>query len=429
MSNQMQFRSSGRPLALLGALLCLSLTGGTALAQAKPEGEKPKAQPAETKPAGPAEKEAPKPDKSYRLQPGDEISVTVSPQKEYNGEGVILPDGTLSLKKVGEIKAAGMTRQQLAAHIQKILNEDLVDPEVTVGITKLVVPERPEPPKPLKVTVVGAVVKPGAIEVDRGTLLAKAIDLAGGTKDDADLKEILILHADKTKTIVDLSSQELLQDPRHNFVLEEGDAIRVAAVPPVEKKFVRISGAVAKPARYELPKEGLLLDELIERAGKMPITADPRHLELRRKGEPVQILDLEALTKKGTTVQLQVDDLVHIPEFANTVLLVGAIQNPGLLPLPKEGTTIREFFRSPVAASALDPQRVELRSVQIQREGQEAIQVDLMEALKKEDSKHNVELKSGDVVFMKGKMQKDSLGGALRVIPYIGVLSSLFGLF
>src|SRR4051812_18626230 len=45
---------------------------------------------------------------AYKLRPGDEISLSVSPQRSYDCTGVLLPDGMLYLKNVGAMRAAGL---------------------------------------------------------------------------------------------------------------------------------------------------------------------------------------------------------------------------------------------------------------------------------------------------------------------------------
>ena len=72
-------------------LAALVLAGGTARAQEKP-----------TEAGGPAVKVA----DTYRLQPGDELTITVLPRMEYGGPAPISPDGYIYVKGVPPIKAA-----------------------------------------------------------------------------------------------------------------------------------------------------------------------------------------------------------------------------------------------------------------------------------------------------------------------------------
>src|SRR4051812_39105379 len=108
-----------------------------------------------------------KPEGVYRLQPGDKLQITVTPQKEYDCDGVILPDGMLYLKIMREgIKAAGMTIPELSEIVRKALDVELVSPMVTAAVTEMAPPPKEKELDPGKVTVVGAVSKTGALPLE-----------------------------------------------------------------------------------------------------------------------------------------------------------------------------------------------------------------------------------------------------------------------
>jgi hypothetical protein len=124
---------------LLAALLC-SAAPVYSQEQA-PAGEKPQEKPAEKRSDGP-----------YRLRPGDEVTVSVLPQKTYSsGPSEILPDGSLYLQFVGKIQADGMTVDDLKARVEKALKEvhRLRSPSVVI-IPKQAPPPPPEVEKPVK---------------------------------------------------------------------------------------------------------------------------------------------------------------------------------------------------------------------------------------------------------------------------------------
>src|SRR5688572_14364891 len=87
----------------------------------------------------------------YRLQAGDEISLEVSPQKTYSSAGIILPDGFVFLRKVGKLRAAGRSLDELTADIRKVLEQDLNEPEVLVTLTKMAPPPPPPMTEPVKI--------------------------------------------------------------------------------------------------------------------------------------------------------------------------------------------------------------------------------------------------------------------------------------
>ena len=226
---------------------------------------------------------APRQDAEYRLKPGDEILIFVTPQTEYNDGGEILPDGTLFLKSLGKVRAAGMTVDALLKLYKTELDKELVNPTVSARFKPAPPPVKEpmppkEPEKPGIVTVTGAVLKPGAVPfekflktdkpdakpVEQGLRVRRAIDLAGGPDKDADLTKVTILHPNLTSTIVNLSKPELVRDEAHNLLLKDGDSVEIARLPEKSKQVVRIRGEVQKAGEYELGESGMTLLDLID---------------------------------------------------------------------------------------------------------------------------------------------------------------------
>src|SRR5579864_6061948 len=99
------FLPGALPRLLLGVLAALAALPSRAVdgSAAAPQSPPAEIQPARGSQQGP-----------YRFHAGDEIEVSVNPQKEYDCSGIILPDGMLYLKNIGGIKAQGLTIPELA---------------------------------------------------------------------------------------------------------------------------------------------------------------------------------------------------------------------------------------------------------------------------------------------------------------------------
>jgi len=379
--------------------------------------------------------EAAKPVESYRLGIGDEVEVTVSPTKRFDCVGAVLPDGTLRLK-IGKFKALGLTIDELEEQIKKKLEDELDDPDVTVGVKPAPPPppkiEKPEKPmKPLTVTVVGAVTKPGEYELEPGLRVRKVLDRAGGTLKDADLANVLIIHSDLTKTIVDLSTEEQVLSPAHNLLLKSGDSIDVRAVPAKIKvmETVSIGGQVLNADVYEL-KPQMTIDNLIVAAGKVTPLADLENVQFRRSGEAIRTINLVEQYKLGLNgkVFLKNGDEVFIPELKNVVYVIGMVAKGG----PKgyvPGQTVREFFISgnQDVAQSLNPALVNLGEVEFIRYGEKPVKIDIRAIIKDEKNKGNVQLATGDIIFLPPVKQKGR--GFLDYLGQLGPLSFLFGGF
>jgi polysaccharide biosynthesis/export protein len=429
-----------RPLARLSAVLFALSSFAPALAEEKKPAD-PK--PAEKKaPAKPAKSEKPEqPSAQYKLGPGDELAVTVSPQTGYDCAGIVLPDGLLYLKNVGEVRAGGMTVPELRIHIRKVLEDEpgLLDPEVAVLITRLRPPDAVPAPKIGKITVVGAVLRAGPIDLEEGLRARKALDLAGGTTKDADLGKVKIIHTDQSVNEVDLSRVERLSDPAQNRILRDGDSIEVPALPVIERVpgYVRIEGQVLVPGRYLLKPEIATLTDLIVVAGKLTLLADLGRIEYRKAGGQKQSIDLFKQQDLGLDGQIPLEpgDEVFIHKYKDTVVLVGAIPNAGLHPV-KPGQKLQDFITQPSVVAAANPAQSNLEDVRLMR-GQETIKVDLRDILGgkgkgrgrgkgKTESKDDIVLQSGDVLYFPEK-KEPGVPGITKFTQFLGPLGYLIG--
>lgn len=369
--------------------------------------------------------------KRYLLGPGDELTIIVTPQKTYNATVTVDEDGFIKAAGIGKIRATGKTVDDLEKQIQELLNRDLVDPEVLVTVSKRrAVPEVKVTP-PGKVTIVGAVAGARELEIEPdGLRVRKALDRAGGTSKDADLKAITIFHKNLTRTIVDLSTDDQVRNPAHNILLVDGDSVEVKAIPMApekDKPMVEIRGAVVTPQRMEF-KSQMTLEDLIILGGKLTFVADTEKVELRRMGESLRVVNLEAQYKMGYAgrVLLEPGDAVFVPEHKNRILMIGGNPNPGPRAL-KPGQKLYQMLRE-TEPGVLNPAIIDLEKVEVVRNGaMEPIRVNLLEVLRSKRKKEfvDVELQNGDIVFLPPKVQKNSRG----LSDYFGAASSLGFLF
>lgn len=174
--------------------------------------------------------------RDYRLRPGDQIAVSISPQKEYDVDAIVLPDGSAFLRNIGTIRAGGKKLSEIEADITRLLEGELVNYKVTVTLLRLA-PEPPPPPKPRRfITVAGAVASPGQIEYEDGLNIRRALVLAGGLVREADPRGIRVYpRPEGAKTAqappvrkADASPSELFpNDPRKDLI-QPGGYIPVA---------------------------------------------------------------------------------------------------------------------------------------------------------------------------------------------------------
>lgn len=160
---------------------------------------------------------------NYRVKVGDKLSVRFLHQPELNELSLVVrPDGMITLQIVDEIRAQGLTAQELKKVIEKAYSEVLLEPVVTVSLLEFVAP---------RVFVSGQVTKPGSYDLRNGQTVWQAVTLAGGFTRDAHRK--MVLHArpvgERTLkvTVIDLNQLVATDSKGQDITLEDGDYVFV----------------------------------------------------------------------------------------------------------------------------------------------------------------------------------------------------------
>lgn len=160
----------------------------------------------------------------YYMRPGDELNIVVTQQQDLGNSStnqspfVVRPDGNVSFPLVGEIHAEGMTVSQFTDVLQQGLARYIVNPDVSVNISKL---------GRVRVYVFGEVRKPGAVELEKGHTVIDAIGAAQGFTRDTAKKKIFLIHQDQPKSLIPINLNNMLKtgDMSQNVTLREGDIL------------------------------------------------------------------------------------------------------------------------------------------------------------------------------------------------------------
>ena len=128
----------------------------------------------------------------YRIQPGDQLAITVLEDETLNRTTLVLPDGSISVPLAGTVNAAGRSVDAVESAIaDRLASNFAVRPSVFVSVTSV-----SETGLTFPIYVVGQVGGPGQIEVEAGTTLLQAIALAGGLDRFAATKRIQLRRND-----------------------------------------------------------------------------------------------------------------------------------------------------------------------------------------------------------------------------------------
>lgn len=180
-----------------------------------PQEEKPKEQPPESEEASPAA--APVDPRTYVIGVQDVISVRVWRERDLSGDFVVRPDGRISLPLAGEIEADGATPNQLKTRIVEALSNYMNRPEVTLEVRRV---------NSKRFFISGEINRPGAFTIISPITVLEAISNAGGLKDFANSKKIVIMRGSER---LKFNYKEVIKgkNMEQNIFLQPGDHIIV----------------------------------------------------------------------------------------------------------------------------------------------------------------------------------------------------------
>ena len=176
----------------------------------------------------------------YLLGPGDVLELKLFDAPELSGSLEVLNDGSVALPLVGSVGVSGLTLQQASEGIKQLLGSQLLRPELQLRVVR---------PRPIRVSVVGAVERPGlyslstteAVQTEGGPTtsisglptVVDVIQKAGGITQQADLRSVqLQRRLPGTPTRYKRARLNLLElllegDQQQNPFLFDGDTIKI----------------------------------------------------------------------------------------------------------------------------------------------------------------------------------------------------------
>jgi len=157
----------------------------------------------------------------YVIGPEDQLSVVFYRDKDMSADVVVRPDGKISLPLLNDIQASGLTPDQLRAKVSQEAKRFVQDPNATVVVRQI---------NSRKVFITGAVEKPGTYPLIGPTTVLQLIATAGGVKEYADSKKIIIIRKDgATQSTFNFNYKEVIsrKNMPQNIELRPGDTIVV----------------------------------------------------------------------------------------------------------------------------------------------------------------------------------------------------------
>lgn len=201
----------------------------------------------------------------YRLGPGDRLRMSVFKVEGYAADVEVLSDGTINLPRLGSVPVWGLSLDEARRRITSGYSRYLRRPLVYLDLIA---------PRPVRVTLVGEVQKPGFYSLDQrnsgavlqsagtgleGTpvqsagwpTLVDAVQRAGGITARADLSDIVLVRSSVVAGAAPLEFRfdylSVIMDGGRavNPLLVDGDMIRVAQAQGIQPNEVLIKSAAS----------------------------------------------------------------------------------------------------------------------------------------------------------------------------------------
>jgi polysaccharide export outer membrane protein len=158
---------------------------------------------------------------AYKIGPQDVLEISVFKVEELSRSVQVADVGTVNLPLVGEVQAAGRTARELELDLAKKLGAKyLQSPQVTVYVKEF---------NSRRVTIDGAVKKPGVYPIRGKTTLVQFIATAEGLTELADNSSIAVFRTtDGKRSVARFDVDEIRDGKAADPVIQEGDVIVVS---------------------------------------------------------------------------------------------------------------------------------------------------------------------------------------------------------
>ena len=205
----------------------------------------------------------------YVVGAGDTLAINLWGGITQSLSRVVDRDGHILLPEAGSLQVAGLSLQRAESVIGEALKQQYRDAKVSVTVSRL---------HSVRVYVVGDVQRPGGYDISSLATPVSALYAAGGPTSVGSLRTLHHYRGEQLVEDIDLYDFLLHGVRKGSARFESGDTL---LVPPAGPQ-VAVSGAVKRPAIYELKAGESSLASLLEDAGGTTVAASLAHITIER---------------------------------------------------------------------------------------------------------------------------------------------------
>ncbi|MBI2213554.1 MAG: polysaccharide biosynthesis/export family protein [Acidobacteria bacterium] len=247
----------------------------------------------------------------YRIGPKDLVEIKVYEAPELNGERRVADNGSISMPLLGEVSISGLTAVEARDRISALLTSKYVQ-RANVSVIVKDFSNKP-------ITVIGAVAKPGTLNVSGRFTLLQAISAAGGLTASAGRKIYVLRSSDNgLSDTLEVRTSDLFEsaNPMWNVPIAPSDVINVPAQSAVK---IFCLGEVKSPGQLTFDSgDRITLLAAIAKAGGMSERASS-NVTIKRIGADgketqIKVKYRAILDGKKPDVELRPDDVIVVDE-------------------------------------------------------------------------------------------------------------------
>lgn len=247
----------------------------------------------------------------YRLGPKDLVEIQVVEEPSLNLQRRVNDRGSLTLPLIGEVRVSGLTSAETAALLKGRLEESFLQ---RATVTVRVVEFRSRP-----ISVIGAVRRPGTLELSGRWNLLDALTDAGGLAEGHGAVVHILRRADNglhDQLTVSLDDLLIRADPTANVPIFSNDVISVPTAAPITIYLMGEVGATG--AMTFRPNQRPTLLTAIAQAGGLTKRASNK-ISVKRQREDGSRYEIivpykQLLTGKRADLPLENGDLIFVKE-------------------------------------------------------------------------------------------------------------------
>lgn len=274
---------------------------------------------------------------SYIIGPDDEILLDITGDNEASYKLPVGTDGNITVEYAGKVAVSGLSVAAAKSKIQQRLSGTY--PAIRSGQTQVDV--NIGNIRSIRITLTGAVTKPGTYSLPSLATVFNALYASGGPSEQGTYRQIQVVRNNQVVTTIDLYDFLANGIQRGNIRLQDQDIIHI----PVYGSRVQFEGEVKRPAIFETVFGESLLD-LVKYAGgfsENAYTAKVKVLQKTDKERSVKDIYADQFAdyspKSGD--QFIVEPILE--RFANRVSILGAVFRPGLYGM-EPGMTLKHLL-------------------------------------------------------------------------------------